>query len=494
MENEETKKTQKKMRKVILFASLFVANVFAVGAVTFAWFMVLSKETNIAAFSGDLNVDIDKVTAYKYIYPYFEKSSEFIDYNADPTLKKYVVQDADFSDKDKDFGDSTTIPLGDPLSGTYVTSSSSNLGPKKIYGPESPDFRYYLAGDEVFSGIDGFGWTLANLGKDIFFAETENISAEVTAVAHNVVISAGAKLTLIDVRERDGSSLTCFSYDDPVPETDKDSRFEIVKEDEEDEYGYCIQCVQGGIYDVSYSTSGITFELSRSDDAAIGNNLLDPTKIKIDHASGMYDGEAEYDGTINSIIPYAIEDQKTMVVFDVELTYKNANPVTAGLKIYRGPNSPISSDPNTYSTENFTTGVLPNGTGDRLYASDFYAFYAVFTKEANAYASASSMWTAMHKKTNEAGFARFQNTYGEYDRTLPYSLNLKESSGVNADSLTIPSTAENSGGSQYHCYIGVDYDHQRVPFFLNENRLGKTYYLDRDFGFLFCGTQIVAGS
>ena len=72
-----------------------------------------------------------------------------------------------------------------------------------------------------------------------------------------------------------------------------------------------------------------------------------------------------------------------------------------------------------------------------------------------------------------------------WEKTITYDLNLKETSGEDADSTLVPAGTT----SKYHCYIGVDYDYDHIRFFFNENRLGNTYLLDRDFGFYFTSTQ-----
>ena len=82
-------------------------------------------------------------------------------------------------------------------------------------------------------------------------------------------------------------------------------------------------------------------------------------------------------------------------------------------------------------------------------------------------------------------FSKFVNAVGaqNYDSTVACEL-----FNIDGDGLIIePSNSDNI----YHCYIGIDYDHIFTRYFLNENRLGKTYYLYRDYGFCFTGIQVL---
>ena len=113
-----------------------------------------------------------------------------------------------------------------------------------------------------------------------------------------------------------------------------------------------------------------------------------------------------------------------------------------------------------------------------LRASDFYNFYATFTK--TPYASASALWTGLHRVGDQYSQKFLNDT--EFDKTIDCTLHMKE----NDDSATV---AASNTDNIYHCYIGIEYDYEHSVYFLDENRLGKTYLLDRDFGFHFSGIQ-----
>ena len=117
-----------------------------------------------------------------------------------------------------------------------------------------------------------------------------------------------------------------------------------------------------------------------------------------------------------------------------------------------------------------------------LRASDFYNYYAQFTK--TPYASSNALWAAMHR-VGDANSQKFVNG-SSFDTIIDCPLNLKE----NDDSTVIPANdPESLADNIYHCYISIEYDYEHSSYFLNKNRLGKTYLLDRDFGFYFFGVQ-----
>ena len=73
--------------KLLGFIALGIGNVVAITITTVAWFTLNTKESKIQMVSGDLGVEIEKVTAYKYVYPYYKNSNEFIDYDSPGTVK-----------------------------------------------------------------------------------------------------------------------------------------------------------------------------------------------------------------------------------------------------------------------------------------------------------------------------------------------------------------------------------------------------------------------
>ena len=475
--NPKSAARAKRMKFIVLMTTT-MASLFGLAAGSFAWFLEASKESTISAVMGDMDVQIDKVTAYKYIYPYIAGSAEFIDYEADPTLKGYVVQDSSVEFTGA-ASSTTTITLGS--NATVTPGQSDPYGPRNVHWSSDLDFRYYIVGDAAFTAVDNDPWSTQT---GIYFAQEQNLVGTTKAISSSVVISAGAKFTFLDKNNRgEGSTASYFTY----ASVSANSPFEIV------DSGVYLRCLKSGIYDIEWGESGITIKKSRSDEALIGNNMFDPTNVILE-----YEASSPKLPQLSDYIPQGIYDQNTMVIFDVELTYTNiANPIDAGLKIRRGSNSSINQLAQKYNdTRNHRRGYVDPAHRNAITASDFYSFYAVFTKESNKFgpvpasgddparSAREAMWDAIHQKTDATGFRAFQLD-PEFEATITYDLNLKETSGEDADSTLVPAGTT----SKYHCYIGVDYDYDHIRFFFNENRLGNTYLLDRDFGFYFTSTQ-----
>jgi hypothetical protein len=88
-------KTQsRRNKKVVALIALTIGNVLTLSSITFAWFVASTKSASkIKTFSGDMDVQIQKVEALKYVYPYYNNSAEFIDYGGEGVVKSYVVED-----------------------------------------------------------------------------------------------------------------------------------------------------------------------------------------------------------------------------------------------------------------------------------------------------------------------------------------------------------------------------------------------------------------
>ena len=472
-----------KVGKIIGFVVLGVGNVVAITVTTLAWFALNDKESRIQMVSGDLGVEIQKVTAYKYVYPYYKNSTEFIDYDSPGTIKKYILEDHTITYGDQKVddiaisSDNATITLGTRFVGSTTTTSGSASAlnvclPNASYVPE---FRYYLIGDGKFCGVDD-SWAIGNA---FAFGLRENVSNDKKAIIDNVVVSAGSSFTLIDVLDT-GSGYS-YNYFPLSSIAESSSPFRIVDSDENGT-GDMLYCLRSGIYTFTYGPNQLKIELRESesgqrDISVIANNSLDPTKISIDYAGSE---SANYD-TINDYLSTAIYNQNTAVILDVELNFKNANPVEASLEINRTNDTAnsIFNTPNKYADTVYNrTGYLDANHVNPLRASDFYNYYAKFKK--TPFVDTAALWADMHRQGDNQS-EKYIN--GEnYDKVINCTLHVEGN-----DSTTIsPSQNDNV----YHCYINIDYDYEHCIYFLDKNRLGKTYLLDRDFGFHFYGTQL----
>ena len=588
--------------KIIGLSVLAVGNIASIVSISVAWFSLNDKESRIDMVAGDLNVDIRKVTAYKQVYPYYANSTEFIDYDANPTLKSYVIEDnlltyPDSGDlvNDDDFtwNGTATIALTTNSNGNYVGGAYGSLtpeqkaalGPTNIHYPGTADFRYYLVGNDVFVGEDDCWTTTTGLA----FANKEDVDNSHFVSIDNVVISKGATFIVMDKNNADTNKyLTYTTVSNGAP-------FAVVDNG--------IQCLKAGVYKITYYYNQITIELRNFRDAIISNNSLDPTKVNIDYIGST--NKTNYPN-VNDYLPIAIYNQNSMVVLDVEMNYKNVNPILAGLYIQRNATAPANSISANGGYSNTSANQVG---GDRypLKASDFYSFYPVLTKASIGTGegtwTSSEMWETLHRRTDaeeetyeiyfkhSGGWASLvlsskevdgdtvyfrQNVAFEKNDIFRIDLNgtwrnhddLKSTSFITTNfesdntgeknikakttgtyDIYITNTPDGSGksisiqaaagaseparvpytsifckfinatGAQnydsqvnctlfdldgtdaiieptstdniYHCYIGIDYDYVFTRYFLNENRLGKTYYLYRDYGFYFTGTQVL---
>ncbi len=463
--------TNRTKKKTVGMIAVSIGNLAAISAGTFAWFVVYSRSTGLDVVSGDLEVEIDKISAYKYVYPFYDNSTEFVDYNATGTVTKYVLEDTDYDSYTTSETCTITLSSSD---GTISTDSTATHSETSIYYGDTTNFRYYLIGDETFNGVSDEDWYLS---AGHAFANVSDISDSNSATLENVVVSEGSSFILFDKSTISDSTCTYLTYSSIA---ESNTCFSITDN--------MITCLQTGIYTFTYSTTGLTITTqSRDDDSIIGNNCMDPTMITVDYVGSA--DKTTYP-TLADYVPTAIQSQNTMVILDVELKYNVANDVLAGLKIVRDSASSASiyNLTDKYSdTENNLTGYVSDTERNALNASDFYTFFAVFT--ATEVTDGDSLYTAMHYQsdlTDEDSnplFTKFENE-DSYETSVECTLNLKEES----DSLTI--SADNDD-QVYHCYIGIEYDYEYGQYFLNENRLGNTYLLDRDFGFYFTATQVL---
>lgn len=464
-------------RKIIFLTALTLGNVFALSAASIAWFTMAVNKAEISTVSGDLNVTIRKVSAWKYIYPFYKNSTEFVNYDGDGIVKKYVFEDPSITDAVS--LSSATFTLGTVSSQPVVVPDTlpSELSSRKVYHDDDETWRYYLVGDETFQGVSNKGWYTS---AGIPFAEKQDVDTADVEI-NNVIVSVGAEFILFDSGTISGSTCDYFSYSgaaDGAP-------FKAVS-------GNRIKCLKSGIYNFSYQKVDETYQLiitanGRGDNSIIGNNILDPTKISIDWR-GKADKEVYPE--VEDYIASGIYDQKTTVVLDVELGYKNVNDITAGLKVLRDSTASHSiysltgKYANTQSDDDI--GYIADGARYPLLASDFYSYYAVMRE--TPFNTASDLWTAMHQKSDKVtalvpDFSKFSNT-GESYETATTCLLHGESSAIN-----ISGKADNLPESVRHCYIAIEYDYEHCQFFLESHRLGKKYLLKRDIGFRFIGTQ-----
>ena len=480
----------RKNKVIVALTALAIGNLFALSSITVAWFVAnANTKSSIQTFSGDLDVTIEQVSAYKYVYPYHNNSADFIDYDSEGVVKSYTVKDSTIEVPDN-LSDTITIPL--TVNSGQTCNGVGDASATNIDFERSQDFKYYIIGDATYTGVSTNPWSTLSATafsrRDIPVA-TDSPTDDQQAVVTNVVVSQGAEFILFDVRSVNNANTSCsyFTYGTPVPETSKNSRFEIIDNNR-------IKCLESGIYTFKYhiNSSGDKFLdinlTARGDNAIIGSNLLDPTKISIDYRGSV---NKEQYPDISDYLSTAIQAQNTMVVLDVKLNYQNKNDIDAGLKIMRNAASAQSvyNFTGKYNTSDAYTyrGYVDDEHRNPLNASDFYTFYSKIAKEENKYATPLAAWTAFHSLPTDTQVAS-EDIYQKYQNgtTFDREIEMEVAPKGLTDSTIIPgSTTDNI----YHIYIAIEYDYEYTNFFVDQDRLGKTYHLDRDFGFYFSATQ-----
>ncbi len=475
-------KKKRKIRFAVTLGALSIAAIGVVSVASYAWFSLRVSESHMTTVSGDLNFDIKKVTAYKYVYPFFKNSTELVDYeSAHGQVKGYVLEDSDYAQTVS--SSTATIALGSKVTGKTYTNTINNNNSQKIMFDTDETFNYFLFGDNLFSGMDENPWSSLSA---VAFQQREEITAETPAISNEVTLSAGATFIFFD-RNDIGAGTSC-SYNSYTSIAESNSAFEITEGHD------AIRCLKTGIY--KFTMNGTTLRIdtiNRVDNSIITNNTLDPTMINLDYSGGRVntrDPEViPYYPTIQSYIPDAIQKQNTMVIIDVELACKNAAPIDLNLSVERERSELSPTVFNYADTTNNLIGYVSESQRNALYASDFYCFSALLAKEENQFETANAIWTAMHvpgdsETDSQADFVKFPSN------AFQYSVNCNVRPKEDDDSLTIPGNDPDSlTPAIYHCYIGIEYDYQYMDYFLNRDRLGKTYLLDRDFGFHFKGIQ-----
>lgn len=257
------KKFSKKGR-VILLTSLTIFVLFTTCIASFAWFMTVSPTTPLETISGSMDISIKKVSAYRYVYPYFNSSDTYIDYTQKGKVKEVVMKDSEIEEM-------------------------GNL-PSQASKPKN-DQNYYLIGNSTFLGLGDVTKEYSLDTGLTFFSKLDN-SYQIS----DVIISAGSIFGVSDgngnlllKQDRDVTGMEEFTFKD----------------------GF-LQAKTAGRYSLILTIDGNSARLeiekrTRTDDAILSMTLFDPTYAK------LY--------SLN--VATAIKDQKTLLVYDVTLDVKN---------------------------------------------------------------------------------------------------------------------------------------------------------------------------
>lgn len=256
------KKFSKKGR-VILLTSLTIFVLFTTCIASFAWFMTVSPTTPLETISGSMDISIKKVSAYRYVYPYFNSSDTYIDYTQEGMVKEVVMKDSQIEEMGN-------LPL--------KASDQKN------------DQNYYLIGNSTFLG-DGTKEYSLDTGLT-FFSKLDN-SYQIS----DVIISAGSifgvsdgKGNLILKQESYVTGMEEFTFKDGFLQAKTAGRYSLILTiDDGDSAKLKIE------------------KTTRTDEAILSMTLFDPTYAK------LYSPD----------VATAIKDQNTLLVYDVTLDVKN---------------------------------------------------------------------------------------------------------------------------------------------------------------------------
>lgn len=467
---------KKKSKKPLGMMVMTLISLSSVSLATAAWFMVSTRNNTLQAVSGDMNINIQKISAYKYVYPYYQNSTELIDYGLDGTedvgtVKKYVIEDSSMTSAS---GPNTTAVTFDTpeVSESSFSTTNEGISKDKIYADERTSFRYYLVGDSTFNGYLGKDWCLSSAAS--FALQSVATDSETGhAILRNVPISLGSNFAFIDYKSK-------YYYE---PNIAANQNFAVNTD------GKTITCLASGLYNFDFNgeTLNITKQ-SSSGDMLIGNNIFDPTIVNIEWLAMTEQEKSNYENSVANYMADAIESQNTMIILDVELLLENKNPIEISIDILRDSVSSKSVysllDSGSASTSCFddqsknTTGYINDTNQNSLRASDFNSYFAII--DDTVYPTYRALWDSLHKNqnSNDVTFTNF-NTKGNTYNT---------SSVMSVTNGIVPALEDET---TYHLYIGIDYDDEYAMYFYQGTRLGKHYVLDRDYSFYLKATQKV---
>ncbi|MCR5349250.1 MAG: hypothetical protein K6E59_06580 [Bacilli bacterium] len=458
---------------------LAIGNLFGVFVGTFAWFQIAKENVSLETVSGSLGVEIENVTVHKYVYPKFRQDSDIINYEGAGSIKSYVVEDASFREEypDEPAAANASISMGLGSFRRYSVDLEEAHTSELFYYDESSAGRYFLIGNDIFNACSDAPWCSFS---GIAFPGSQDTGASL----RDVVISEGSEFLFIDASVASGNihkstdEARCFLFNSLTPS----SRF-VIEED-----GRILKCIRSGTYNITYSyiegTRALSIDLSNAsaEEAIISNNILDPTMIKISYltlpaAERAAKTQAQY-------MPEAIKSQNTMVIFEAKIHYDLASLSQARLSIVRSGQTAAKSIygiPGKYEAP-----YSANETETPFRSSDFYSFSAYFSSVRIGSGDPEAIWEAMHGEDSDSvtPYAKSKFANGDsYDTSLDCPLQ-------GASTLLQPNLA----GTDMYCYVAVDYDPASCLFFMNEDRLGKTYLFERDFTMYFAAEQITSDS
>lgn len=400
---------------------------------SFAWFLVVNPNSKLDTVSGDMSISFSKVSAVRYVYPFYASSNSFIDYSKKGSIKEYVL-----SELDPTFG-------ADQIS---ITNKPANT--------KGTSAKYYLVGNQAFVG----------LGVDYDFNNAYILSVSTDGsryTANDVTLSAGSQFVIVD---QDGVIQALSSNTLPTSGIEYDSGNHSYKVKTAMMVNFELSMEKNTDSDDSTSSTTDSMSLTitqvtRDDSAILGMTLFDPTLAKLN-------GQAEAN---NEKFPEAIYDQNTCLVYKIDLTVKSQ---TRDFVLCCDVKRKEITDEN---------GQI--GTGDQYDLSHYltYRVSETISEEGNSF---KHFHPSDISDTDKA-------TYNKNSETNPVS----SFSSISDTSLSIYTKKFSStkDTTTQTLYIAVDYNPEKISHFFTEENLGKEKIdMIRDFTFYFSCKQIVKES
>lgn len=248
--------------KIIAATMFAIFSLFSTMCACFAWFTINNPSIKFETVSGDMSISVKKVSAYRYVYPYYTGSNSFIDYQAEASIKEYII----LNDSNESFQTPDT---------SAVTEDTNNNS-------------YYIVGDKTFIGTDKFEEYQTSSG--IIFATKGD-----SLVADGVPLSKGAHLA-ITKNNKDFFQFKNITSNNNENISTKENKFITIN--------------RAGIYDFEMNKNSLTLNRrQREDDAILEMTIFDPTYALL---QGQGDSKA-----------VAIYNQNTCLIYDILIDVKN---------------------------------------------------------------------------------------------------------------------------------------------------------------------------
>ncbi len=248
--------------KIVAATMFAIFSLFSTMCACFAWFTINNPSIKIETVSGDMSISVKKVSAYRYVYPYYAGSNSFIDYQAEASIKEYII----LNDSNESF---------QPPDTSAVTEDTNNNS-------------YYIVGDKTFIGTDKFEEYQTSSGI-IFATKGESL------VADGVPLSKGAHLA-ITKNNKDFFQFENITSNNNENISTKENKFITIN--------------RAGIYDFEMNKNSLTLNRrQREDDAILEMTIFDPTYALL---QGQGDSKA-----------VAVYNQNTCLIYDILIDVKN---------------------------------------------------------------------------------------------------------------------------------------------------------------------------